>query len=70
VDATVREFKLTEFNRDYSDWPRRFSKWIEDQKLRAETNSYKSTPSRRDRPNQPNCGMTGLEMFDEPKVNQ
>lgn len=37
ITVLLREFKLFEFNRDYSDWSRRFSRWIEDQKLRAET---------------------------------
>lgn len=58
----LRAFKAHEFNREYSDWPRRFSKWIEDEKLKRETESAKGR--RKDGPNQPNCGMTGLEIFD------
>lgn len=37
VDELLRDFKNHEFNREYSDWDRRFSKWIEDQKLKRET---------------------------------
>jgi hypothetical protein len=33
----LASFRLQEFNRDYSDWNRRFSKWIEDEKIRRET---------------------------------
>lgn len=42
VDALAREFKLFEFNRDYSDWPRRFSRWIEDERVRRETERGKA----------------------------
>lgn len=40
-EELLRAFKLQEFNRDYSDWPRRFSKWIEDQKIRRETEKHR-----------------------------
>lgn len=42
VDALLREFKLFEFNRPYSDWGRRFSRWIEDAKTRAEVDRGKA----------------------------
>jgi hypothetical protein len=42
IAEELRAFKLHEFNRAYSDWPRRFSKWIEDTKLRRETERAKS----------------------------
>lgn len=42
IDDLLKSFKLQEFNRAYSDWPRRFSKWIEDEKLRRETDKAKS----------------------------
>jgi hypothetical protein len=38
----LRAFKLHEFNRAYTDWPRRFSKWIEDSKIRRETDAAKA----------------------------
>lgn len=37
IDALVRGFRLQEFNRAYTDWDRRFSKWIEDEKLKLQT---------------------------------
>lgn len=37
VDELVRAFKNHEFNREFSDWDRRFSRWIEDEKLKRET---------------------------------
>lgn len=40
--TTTRDFKLHEFNRPYSDWDRRFSKWIEEQRVRAETERAKA----------------------------
>lgn len=43
VDALLREFKLFEFNRPYSDWGRRFSRWIEDARVRAETERAKAS---------------------------
>jgi len=45
VDALTREFKLFEFNRAYSDWNRRFSRWIEDARLRAEADRGKALSS-------------------------
>jgi len=42
VDTLLREFKLFEFNRPYSDWGRRFSRWIEDAKLRGEVERVKA----------------------------
>lgn len=38
----LRAFKLHEFNRAYTDWPRRFSKWIEESKIRRETDAAKA----------------------------
>ena len=32
LEGLVRAFKSNEFNREYTDWERRFSKWIEDQR--------------------------------------
>jgi hypothetical protein len=37
VGEIVRAFKLCEFQRDYSDWDRRFSSWIEDERVKRET---------------------------------
>jgi len=34
--AEVKAFRHHEFNRPYSDWARRFSKWLEDSRLRRE----------------------------------
>lgn len=42
ADGLLREFKLFEFNRPYSDWDRRFSRWIEDAKVRGETERGKA----------------------------
>lgn len=61
VAALCREFKAFEFNRDYSDWDRRFSRWIEDHRVRGESDRAKPTRASKDRPNQPNCGLTGFE---------
>lgn len=36
-ESTVRSFREHEFNRAYGDWDRRFSKWITDQRVRAES---------------------------------
>jgi hypothetical protein len=44
IEALLREFKLFEFNRDYSDWDRRFSRWIEDHRVRVETDRGKVNP--------------------------
>lgn len=61
VATLQREFKTFEFNREYSDWNRAFSRWIESAKVRAETDRGKRTRTPKDRPNQPNCGLTGFE---------
>jgi hypothetical protein len=45
ADELMRDFKLQEFNRDYTDWERRYSKWIEDQKVRRETEAAKAKAS-------------------------
>lgn len=37
IDTLVRDFRAHEFNRDYSDWDRRFSKWIEEERVKRET---------------------------------
>lgn len=42
VAAELRDFKLHEFNRAYSDWPRRFGKWIEESRIRRETERAKA----------------------------
>lgn len=39
VADLLRRFRLQEFNREYSDWDKRFSIWIEEQKIRNETES-------------------------------
>lgn len=43
----LRAFKLQEFNRAYTDWPRRLSKWIEEQKVRRETENAKKLGAKR-----------------------
>lgn len=37
VEDFLREFKVFEFNRPYSDWDKRFSLWIEKERTKAET---------------------------------
>ncbi len=44
LSDVLRRFKLFEFNRDYSDWDKRFSLWIEEQKVRNETEAAKPKP--------------------------
>lgn len=70
IGELLRDFKLQEFNRDYSNWDKRFSKWIEDQRIKRETEQARQLGAKRkDQPNQPNCGLTGLEIFDrQPKA--
>lgn len=68
VDELLRAFKLQEFNRDYSDWPRRFSKWIEDQRLQRDAANFKASKEgkngeRKHGSKQRNHGRTGLETF-------
>lgn len=46
VGELVRAFRLHEFNREYSDWNRRFSRWIEDEKVRRETELGKARTSK------------------------
>lgn len=41
LSTTLRSFKVQEFNRKYSDWPLRFSKWIEDERIKRETAAAK-----------------------------
>jgi len=36
IDDLVKDFRAQEFNREYTDWDRRFSKWIEDQRVKRE----------------------------------
>lgn len=60
VASELRDFKLHEFNRDYSDWPRRFAKWIEESRVRRETENAKK-PKRQMKHSQPDCGLTGYE---------
>lgn len=49
IDALLRDFKLHEFNREYSDWDKRFSKWIEDEKIKRETANAKALSAPRGR---------------------
>jgi hypothetical protein len=47
-----RAFRNQEFNRGYSDWDKRFSKWIEDEKIERETaiaRQPRAGPARPDR---------------------
>ena len=46
----LRDFKLQEFNRAYTDWPRRLSKWIEDEKVKRETENAKRMGAQRQHP--------------------
>ena len=46
----MRDFKLQEFNRDYTDWEKRFSRWIEDQKVQRETEQAKPKSGPRSAP--------------------
>lgn len=66
----LRRFKVQEFTRDYTNWDKRFSVWIEDQRIKRETDAARALGAKRkDQPNQPNCGLTGLEIFDrQPKA--
>jgi hypothetical protein len=62
IDELVGRFRKQEFNRDYSDWDKRFDLWIEDQKIARET----ATASARAGPKrsgsaQGNHGRTGFE---------
>ena len=52
ADELMRDFKLQEFNREYSDWEKRFSRWIEDQKLRRETEQAKPKSGPRESPSE------------------
>jgi hypothetical protein len=64
VADLLRAFKAHEFNRGYSDWDRRFSAWIEKERVERETQHARAGPRRgcsRVVPNQPNAGVTGLE---------
>jgi hypothetical protein len=42
IKSLVRDFRNHEFNREYSDWDRRFSQWIEKEKTNRETASAKA----------------------------
>lgn len=42
----VARFRRHEFNREYSDWPRRFSAWIEDERIRQQTANARASPRR------------------------
>jgi hypothetical protein len=53
IDELLAAFKRHEFNRDYSDWPRRFGKWIEDEKLTRERDAAKSGPRASSRAHSP-----------------
>jgi hypothetical protein len=67
IDALSRAFRLQEFNRQYSDWDRRFGSWIEAERLKRETAAGKSVPGLRGvgpprhGSRQGNAGMTGFE---------
>ncbi len=47
IAEELRAFRLHEFNRAYSDWPRRFGKWIEETKVKRETERAKGMPEQR-----------------------
>lgn len=42
VGDLVRRFRGQEFNRKYSNWSKRFDIWIEDQRVRRETEHAKA----------------------------
>jgi hypothetical protein len=73
IEALVRDFRLQEFNRQYSDWDRRFSKWIEDEKLKRETAAVARVQGHRGAgpgglgmaAKQHNPGLTGFESLKE-----
>jgi hypothetical protein len=46
VGELARAFKRHEFNREYSDWDRRFAKWIEDERIKRETERGKALKDR------------------------
>lgn len=48
LDEVVTSFREYEFNREYSDWDRRFSKWITEERTRREANAWKAKPLRRE----------------------
>jgi hypothetical protein len=53
----LRDFKLQEFNRAYTDWPRRLSKWIEDEKIKRETARFGSKVPVDTKPNRHDGGL-------------
>lgn len=42
IDSLIRAFRNHEFNREYTDWDRRFSQWIEKEKTNRETAAAKA----------------------------
>jgi hypothetical protein len=48
--ATESRFRKQEFNRSYSDWDRRFDLWIDDQRVKAQTERFKANSGPRASP--------------------
>ena len=70
VEAEAERFRLHEFERPYSDWPKRFSAWLIKARTMAQTEAFKG--SRRAGPGprgatklQPDAGRTGWESLGE-----
>lgn len=71
--ALEAAFRRHEFNRDYSDWDRRFSGWIEKEKTDRETALARGDPQQLSKPRrygsaQPDAGKTGWEGLGGPGV--
>lgn len=49
IEQLVRDFRNHEFNREYTDWDRRFSQWIEKEKTNRETELAKAQVAPRGR---------------------
>lgn len=62
MDELEAAFRRHEFNREYSDWDRRFSSWIEKEKTERETAQARAGPARKGSA-QRDHGMTGMENF-------
>jgi hypothetical protein len=62
-----QSFRTQEFNREYSDWDRRFSRWIEQERMTRETSAGTARGSRasahRYGSAQQDHGRTGMEKF-------
>lgn len=73
LETLERAFRTQEFNRGYSDWDKRFSKWLEDEKLKRETALARGDPQQLSKPRrygsaQPDAGKTGWEGLGGPGV--